>query len=180
MIGPAYRIHQFFASVRARSLNLTEANLAQRFLPEEAFELFRAMPAGDQRHSLMILQGLLEQGYRDRPLLQAALLHDVAKADVHLWHRTVVILLNAVSKQLLPRLASSSPRSWRYPFYLSLYHPEIGAEMAARAGVDPRAVTLIRHHQSKPKHSNGNSWGRAVEGDLGKWQRALKALDDQN
>ncbi len=181
MIGPFYRVRQFFAATRARRLDYDELRLARQYLPAGAFELFKTMPASDQRHSLTILRGLLAQGHRELPLLQAALLHDVAKARVRLWHRTVVILLNAVSKQFLPRFASPDPHSWRYPFYLSLHHPEIGADAAARAGLDPRAVTLIRYHQDPLSTSaNGNGPGQPVGGDLNKWQRALKALDDRN
>ncbi len=170
MAGPLYRVRQFLAAVRPRSLDAREQALVRRYLPNRAYELYRAMPVSDQRHSLTILTGLLEAGYTDRPLLQAALLHDVAKRDIGLWHRTAVILMNAVSQDLAPRVASPDPRSWRYPFYLSLNHPELGADAAARAGVDPRAVLLIRRHQSPPD----------VDGDLGRWQRALKALDDRH
>ncbi len=173
MSASIYRARQFFAALSARGLNEGEKGLVAKYLPPEAFELFQTMPVGDQRHSLIILQGLLAQGYRDPPLLQAALLHDVAKRRVRLWHRTAVILLNAASKQLLPRLASPDPSSWRYPFYLSLHHPELGAVQAAQAGLDPRAVTLIRQHQSPLAATLDGS-------DLARWQHALKALDDQN
>jgi hypothetical protein len=139
------------------------------------------MPLADQRHSLTILRTLLARGYREAPLLQAALLHDVAKARVGLLHRTAVILLNAVSQDFLPRVASPDPRSWRYPFYLSLHHPALGAEAAARLGLDPRAVTLIRQHQSPlPAHSNGREPARIAEPGLTEWQRVLKTIDDQN
>ena len=35
----------------------------------------------------------------------------------------------------------------RYPFWVLANHPKRGAEMAAAAGCDPLAVTLIRRHQ---------------------------------
>ena len=37
--------------------------------------------------------------------------------------------------------------SLRYPFWAHANHPQLGAEMAAAAGCDPLAVTLIRRHQ---------------------------------
>jgi hypothetical protein len=170
--GTLYRVRQFFAAVRAQPLDAGELEAVRRYLPPDGVALFQTMRVSDQRHSLTILQELLAQGYDDRPLLQAALLHDVGKTHVGLWHRTVVILLNATSRNWLPHLASANPRSWRYPFYLSLHHPELGAEAVAHAGLDPRAVILIRRHQQPPPAQvNGT--------ELDRWQRALKALDDQ-
>ncbi len=170
MAGPVYRAGQFLAALRAQPLDDTELDLVQAYLPPRALTLFRTMPTADQRHSLMILQGLLAQGYRDLPLLQAALLHDSAKQEIGLAYRTLVILLNAVSPRLLPRLARSDPLSWRYPLYLSLRHPSLGADAAEQAGADHLAVQLIREHQSPGPE----------EGPLAVWHRALKALDDEN
>lgn len=181
MTGPLYRARQFFGAAFAGQLGKDELELTRKYLPSRALELFHTMPRADQRHSLTILRTLLARGYRDTPLLQAALLHDVAKARVGLWHRTAVILLNAASRDILPRLASPDPRSWRHPFYLSLHHPELGAEAAKRVGLDPLAVTLIREHQSPlPPDSSSRGPARPAKSGLVEWQRALKAVDDQN
>ncbi|MGB8646779.1 MAG: hypothetical protein WCF84_16180 [Anaerolineae bacterium] len=182
MAGPFYRVRQLVAALRARPLDEREWQLVGETLPAPGVDLYRAMPLGDQRHSLTILKGLLAQGYTARPLAQAALLHDVAKSKVGLLPRSVVIVANALSPFLLPRLALADPRNpdgpppsgWRYPFYLSLHHPELGAEAAERAGLDPRAVILIRRHQTHLPPASG------PESDLDDWQRALKQLDDQN
>jgi hypothetical protein len=180
MIGPLYRASQFFKAAFPWQIGEDELRLARHYLPDRAFALFQTMPLGDQRHSLRILHTLLARGYRATPLLQAALLHDVAKAHVGLGHRTTVILLNAFSKSLLPRFASPDKRSWRYPFYLSLHHPDLGAEAAAQVGLDPRAVTLIRNHQSPLRpHHDPREKSRHEEPDLTEWQRVLKAIDDQ-
>jgi hypothetical protein len=72
-------------------------------------------------------------------------------------------------------VASRQLHSWRYPFYLSLHHPEIGADRAAAAGLDPRAVELIRAHQASAPDFEG-----AEAESLRLWHRALKALDDVN
>ncbi len=172
MAGPLYRVRQLALALQARSLDESETELVQEYLPPAAQELYQQMPLGDQRHGLTILRQLLAQGYRARPLLQAALLHDVAKRRVRLWRRGVVVLLNRFSRQALPRLASADPRSWRYPFYLSLHHPEIGAREAEKARLDPQAVALIRCHQAPLPPG--------ATGELSEWQRALKTLDDQN
>lgn len=84
-------------------------------------------------------------------------------------------MLNRVSPNALARCASADPNSWRYPFYLSLHHPELGAKLAARAGVEPEAVELIRCHQQAAPVFHGDH----AEA-LAKWHRALKTLDDMN
>ncbi len=167
-----YRVQQFWSAARAQPLGPADLRLVSDHLPRAAVELFQTMPLGDQRHSLTVARALLAQGYRQRPLLQAALLHDVAKARVGLAHRTVVVVSNAISKKLVPRLASPNFKSWRYPFYLSWHHPELGAEAAARTGVDARALTLIRQHQS-PLSATADT-------EMSEWRRALKLVDDQN
>lgn len=178
MPGALYRVRQFVSALRARPLQGDDLRLAQAHLPPGALDLFLAMPPGDQRHSLIILRALLAAGYTAEPLLQAALLHDAAKARIDLWHRTMVVLLNSISRGALPRLASPDPKSWRYPFYLSVNHPEIGAGMAERSGADPRAVLLIREHQPGPDSADGAAARLGPE--LVEWHKALKALDDRN
>ncbi len=179
MPGLLYRVRQLLSAVRAGPLDPADLELVRKYLPPPGVELYLSMPRGDQRHSLTILRGLLAQGHIELPLLQAALLHDVAKAQVGLWHRTIVVLANAISPSLLPRLASANSHSWRYPLYLSLHHPELGAQAAERAGLDPRAVTLIRRHQGKLLPI-GDGQADTEQQMLDEWQHALKVLDDQN
>jgi hypothetical protein len=167
-----YRMRQFFQLWRAEPLRAEELALAEKYLPRRALELFQTMPPGDQRHSLTIARELLARGYDAKPLLQAALLHDVAKARVGVFHRSGVIVMNALSPKLLPRAASENPRSWRFPFSASLRHPELGAQMAAHAGVDEGALVLIRRHQQPLMRTNGS--------ELDAWQRVLKEIDDKN
>ena len=92
-----------------------------------------ACSVGTPRRSSTSFGGnaLSARGSNTRPLLQAALLHDVAKREVGLVYRVGVIALNKISPSALPRVASANPRSWRNPFYVSLHHPKMGAELAA-------------------------------------------------
>src|SRR5258708_7144058 len=47
-----------------------------------------------------------------------------------------------------PRPRRSPAHRWRRPFYLAGHHAEIGADLAAAAGLPARSVLLIRtHHQ---------------------------------
>lgn len=76
-------------------------------------------------------------------------MHDVGKSggQLRLWHRVLIVLIEALRPQLLDRLASDEPRSWRYPFFVHQHHPELGAELAQAAGCSPTIVELIRRHQ---------------------------------
>jgi hypothetical protein len=172
MPGLVYRVQQFVRAVRTPPLNPTEDKRVRDFLGDRAFALYQTMPRGDQRHALNIFDGLLAQGYRDRPLLEAALLHDVAKRNLGLGYRTGVILLNKLSPGALARVARDTPNDWRYPFYVSLHHPEMGAQLAAQAGITEPTLTLIRAHQDPVMPFQ--------DAQLRAWQRALKQLDDVN
>ncbi len=172
-MGLRYRLRQFWDTLQAAPLTPEEQARVRVTLDAAAFELYQTMPTGDQRHSFKIYDALLQQGCRARPLLQAALLHDVAKRNVNLAYRTGVVVLKKISPHALARIASAAPHSWRYPFYISLHHPELSADLAADAGVDERALALIRAHQADaPRFDFENA------ASLREWHRALKALDD--
>ncbi len=112
------------------------------------------MSPRDQRHSLNVAQTLAASGHDQPDLLAAALLHDVAKSvqpgkRLRLRHRIVIVLLNALNPQWVSRLASDDPGSWRYPFYVHLNHPAMGAVLVEEAGCSPLTVELVRRHQAK-------------------------------
>lgn len=172
MSGLLYRVRQFFRAANAAPLTPQERDRARQVLSADAFALYQTMPRGDQRHALVIFDALTVQGYCARPLLQAALLHDVAKRNIGLGYRTGVILLNTFSTAALAQVARANPNDWRYPFYVSLHHPELGAQLAEQAGITEPTLTLIRAHQTPTPNFQNAEW-RA-------WHHALKTLDDEN
>lgn len=108
----------------------------------------------DQRHSLDVCQALRAAGHDHPDLLAAALLHDAAKTaqpgrKLGLVHRVLVVLMEAVKPGWVAAVARDDPTHWRYPFYLHLHHPELGAKLASAAGCTPLAAALIRRHQTK-------------------------------
>ncbi len=110
----AYRIRQFVAAIAAYRAPLRgeERAEARAWLPRDAWPLFDGMPRNDQRHSLNILRALAAAGYDDPALMQAALLHDVAKSTggVTLFHRVAAVLLKAARPDWLARAAQSRRR----------------------------------------------------------------------
>jgi hypothetical protein len=152
---PVYRVYQFWRSVTARGLNEADRAILDATLPPGGRALFATMTTNDQRHSLTVYRALRDRGCDDPDLLAAALLHDAGKGGgrVPLWVRPPVVLLHAFAPGLLGQLTRApvpgrSVLWWRRAFYNSWHHAEVGAELAAAAGLSTRAVLLIRtHHQ---------------------------------
>lgn len=174
-----YRARQFFEAAAAYLSPLRAAERAEAYthLPAGAHPLFAAMPRQDQRHSLRVVRMLQAAGHNDPALLQAALLHDAAKAEggLTLFHRVAVVLLKAFWPAWLAAWRgrpAPSRRDVRYPFWAHVNHPERGAQLAAQAGCLPEAVELIRFHQEQVP-----AWERSV---FARKLAALQAADDDN
>src|SRR5438094_3709405 len=107
-----------------------------------ALSLFRTMSPADQRHSLRVCRNLLARGCKDKDMLAAALLHDVGKAQgrVPFWTRPAIVLGKKLAPRFLSRLTVyphegiSLPR-WRRSLSYAWHHAEVGAELAAAAGL---------------------------------------------
>jgi len=128
-----------------------------RWLPSSARTLFYTMSKADQQHSLRVCRGLLAQGYVEPDLLAAALLHDVGKAEgrVPFWTRPTIVLSKVLAPGWLKRSAIHPhnfttrhvPR-WQQALSYAWWHADVGAELAAQAGLSERAALYIRtHHQ---------------------------------
>ena len=158
-----HRVEQFLGHLRAR-VAPDENELARRILPDEAWQLFAAMPVADRRHALDVVARLTAAGRDDRDLLTAALLHDCAKGHrLRLWHRVAGVLLEAAAPRVLTRLASADARSWRYPFHLYLHHADLSADAAAAAGCSPRSVAFVRGTAAAPDASLAAAFRAADE-----------------
>ncbi len=140
---PAYRVRQFRDHLWAR-VSDDERAAAHAVLPPAAAMVFDGMPVADQRHALDVMARLRAEGLTDPDLLRAALLHDAGKGSrLRLWHRVVVVLVEAVAPSRLEGLGSEDPASCRYPFHLHLHHEALSAQAALAAGCGPRVAAFI-------------------------------------
>jgi hypothetical protein len=148
-----YRVEQFGASISPK-LPPQELERMTLWLPPGGVALFQRMTPRDQRHSLDVAERLCAAGHDCPDLLAAALLHDAAKTALpgrrlKLGHRVAVVLVQAIRPGWVEHVARDVVDDWRYPFYLHLHHPELGARLAEEAGCSPLTVRLIRRHQVK-------------------------------
>ena len=143
-----YRVWQFGRSLLPRPLDAADHAILDACLPSAGRALFRSMSRNDQRHSLTVYQALRGRGCDDPEMLAAALLHDSGKGGgrAPLWVRPPFVLLRAFAPGLLRHLARDDAVWWRRPFHYAWRHADVGADLAAAAGLSERAVLLIRTH----------------------------------
>jgi hypothetical protein len=142
--------------------------------------LWRTMPSADRRHAVGVARRVDEAladgtGEADgtvvdrRPVLAAALLHDVGKtvSGLGTYGRVIATLSAAVGGRDQAE-AWSETRGFTRNVGLYLRHPELGADQLALAGSDPLTVAWAREH-----HLPAERW--TVPADLGE---ILKTADD--
>ncbi len=165
-----YRAWQLTAALWSRR-QPPDVVAAHGLLPPALAALFDQMPAEDRHHALRVAAGLVARGESAPPLLQAALLHDVGKANggVHLRHRMARVLLARRWPAAWAWL-SGRPTGWRRPYWILAWHPARGAAWIAAVGGDAAVVALVRHHESAPPAD----WAGT---ELGRWHAALRWAD---
>lgn len=118
--------------------------------------VWSAGPAADARHAERTAEILRRLGADDE-LIQAGLLHDVAKPETtRLWHRIAGVLLARFAPRVGRELARGDSTFARY-----LDHARLGAEEARRRGASDRVVFLIAAHHSPPQSADARLLARA-------------------
>lgn len=122
---------------------------ARSHLTEGEVALWKRMSRQDRRHSVGVAMRV-EEALADkatRPVLAAALLHDVGKIEARLgtWLRVVATLSAAIAGRETAELwVKSVGITRRIGLYLK--HPGIGGDLLAMAGSDPFTETWAREH----------------------------------
>ena len=129
--------------------------------PRQTLRFVAAGATGDARHAERTA-AILRSLSADEELVQAGLLHDIAKPPTtRLWHRVAGVLLERFAPRVRRELSRGDSTFARY-----LDHPRLGAEEARRQGASDRVVFLIAGHHSPPQSDDARLLARADHGAL--------------
>jgi hypothetical protein len=140
-------------------------------LLDSEVELWRRMPNADRRHAVGVARDV-ERALgveATRPVIAAALLHDVGKIDsgLHTYGRVIATLCGMIVSRDQARVWTRS-RGFTRRVGLYLLHTDLGGDLLALAGSDPITEAWTREHHMPP-----DRW--TISPTLA---RALKAADD--
>lgn len=171
MEGATHLVRRFFGSLRPGGPSrVDQAWVDDQLLPAER-ALWARMSGPDRRHAAAVAREVQRAlgGEAARPILAAALLHDVGKVESGLrTYGRVVATMSA--KVAGPDMARTwrKQRGFARKVGLYLLHADLGADLLTLAGSDPLTVAWTREH-----HLPEDDW--TVPADLGK---VLKAADN--
>jgi hypothetical protein len=168
---PAHLARRFFASLLPVGPSAADDAWAREQLSDAEQELWGRLARVDRRHSARVAHRVeVELGARaTRPVLAAALLHDVGKTVAHLgtYGRVIATLSTAVAGEDTARGWVQTSGFTRRVGQYALY-PELGVDLLRMAGSDELVVAWSREH-----HLPEDAW--TVPAELG---RILQAADD--
>ena len=171
MATASHLIKRFAGSLRPGGPGATADSWVEaRLLPGE-LKLWRRMSGPDRRHAVDVAERVERAlGHEaTRPVLAAALLHDVGKTESGLrTYGRVVATLSAKVAGAEMAATWRKQRGFARKVGLYLQHDRIGGDLLELAGSDPLTVAWTReHHRPEPE------WTLAPSVAI-----ALKAADD--
>lgn len=169
----AHLVRRFMGSLVPGGPAVSEEEWARgRLLPGEQ-ALWDRLSGADRRHAAGVARAVAESlgAGADRPVLAAALLHDVGKVESGLgvWGRVAATVVGLAGGRA--RATAWEDRSGpvgRVGRYLR--HPERGAALLREAGSAGLTVAWARSHHLPPER-----WDPSIPRDVG---TALKRCDD--
>lgn len=171
MASTGHLVRRFFGSLRPGGPSADDQAWVDDVLLPGELRLWRRLSGPDRRHAVGVAHAVQRSlGHEaTRPVLAAALLHDVGKLESGLrtYGRVVATLSGKVA-------GADMAHTWRrqrgFARRVGLYllHAEIGGDLLDLAGSDPLTVAWAREHHLPPEE-----W--TVPAEIG---AALKAADD--
>ena len=164
----------FVGSLRPGGPGPADESWAVAHLTEAEAGLWRRMSGADRRHGLAVARrvrsALGRQRYVDRPVIAAALLHDVGKVEAGLGTAGRVVATVFIVARGRERVEAWTVRPGRLR-RVGRYarHPALGAVLLAGAGSDPLTVAWAAEHHLPP-----GRW--TIEPDLAGALRAADSL----
>jgi len=145
-------IKRFFGSLSGKALGSDDETFARANLLPSEVGLWQRMSTPDQRHACAVARRVLNALGEEatRPVIAAALLHDIGKvdADIGTFLRVIATFVGTgSSRQQIDSWATEDGWLGRAGRYLR--HNEIGADMLREAGSDPITVAWAREHELK-------------------------------
>lgn len=148
MSGPVHLARRFLGSLSPRPLDRADDAWVRAALSDSERGLWDRMSLADRKHAAGVAREVDHRlGGAARPVLAAALLHDVGKVDSGLGTvgRVVATVVGrCVSRPRLTRWALRGGFVGRIGRYLQ--HDAIGAQLLDDVGAAPETVTWAREH----------------------------------
>lgn len=143
-MSPRHLVHlarRFLGSLRPGGPSRRREGWVATVLTPAEHRLWRRMSGPDRRHAVVVARRVDRAlGGADRPVLAAALLHDVGKAEAGLG---VLGRVAATASSLAGRRPGGAMGAY-------LRHAEVGAGLLEEAGSDPVTVVWAREHHLPP------------------------------
>lgn len=171
MASTGHLVRRFFGSLRPGGPSADEQAWVDDLLLPGELRLWRRLSGPDRRHAVGVAQTVQRSlGHEaTRPILAAALLHDVGKIESGLrTYGRVVATLSGKAAGADMAHTWRRQRGFARRVGLYLLHAEIGGDLLDLAGSDPLTTAWAREHHLPPEQ-----W--TVPAGIG---AALKAADD--
>jgi hypothetical protein len=155
-------VRRFLGALSPRRLSPDDAAWVRTQLLDGERALWEQLPRADQKHAAGVARLVAAELGDDatRPVLAAALLHDVGKVDAHLG-TTGRVAATLIGRRRGGRWAAE--RGWRGRIGRYLHHDAIGADLLVAAGSDPLTAAWARdHHRDEPQWSVPIEIGRVL------------------
>ncbi|MEY2447736.1 MAG: hypothetical protein QOH79_1212 [Acidimicrobiaceae bacterium] len=167
----AHLARRFLGSLRPGGPKQVDEEWARAQLLPKEVELWRRMSNPDRRHAAAVAREVERSlGHEaGRPVIAAALLHDVGKIESGLrtYGRVIATLCGMLVGRDQARVWMSS-RGFTRRVGLYLLHPELGGDLLGMAGSDPLTEAWTREH-----HKPSEQWTVSPE-----IAQVLKDCDD--